>query len=69
MPKMTGKCLCGRIRYSSDAEPITMMACHCKDCQRQTGSAFLTAVAVPNDAVSVMGELKTYTQPGGVSAP
>jgi hypothetical protein len=67
MPKMTGKCLCGRIQYSCDAEPVVMMACHCKDCQRQTGSAFLTAVAVPNDTITVSGDLRTYTQPGGTT--
>jgi hypothetical protein len=32
--------------------------CHCRDCQRFTGSAFVSAMRVPVDAVSVQGELK-----------
>ena len=47
MPKITGGCLCGRIRYSGEAEPLRMVACHCKACQRYTGSAFLTVPSVP----------------------
>jgi hypothetical protein len=67
MTRMTGKCLCGRIRYSVEGEPILMRACHCKDCQRFTGSAFLTAVAVPDASIVISGEPKIYTQPGGTS--
>mgnify|MGYP002397622940 CR=1 FL=1 len=29
MPKITGGCLCGSIRYESDAEPKMIVACHC----------------------------------------
>ena len=67
MPKMTGGCLCGGVRYEGEAEPIFMRACHCKECQRFTGSAFLTAVAVPRGSIRVTGVLKTYTVPGGTS--
>jgi hypothetical protein len=67
MPRMTGRCLCGRIQYSVEGEPILMRACHCKDSQRFTGSAFLTAVAVPDTSIVISGEPKTYTQPGGTS--
>jgi hypothetical protein len=67
MPKFTGECLCGQVKYQGDAEPVVMLACHCKDCQRSTGSAFLTAVGVPADAVSFTGEMRTYTQPGGMT--
>jgi hypothetical protein len=67
MPKMTGKCLCGQVHYSGEAEPIVMLACHCKDCQRHLGTAFSTLVGVPREAVSIEGNLKTYTAPGGTS--
>ena len=67
MPRMNGGCLCGGIRYEGEAEPIFMRACHCKECQRVTGSAFVTAVAVPAEAVRFTGTLKTYTLPGGTT--
>jgi hypothetical protein len=67
MTKMTGRCLCGRIQYAGEAEPIFMRACHCKPCQRYTGTAFVTAVAVPRGSIGISGNLKTYTEPGGTS--
>jgi hypothetical protein len=40
MGEMTGGCLCGQVRYSANAEPAFVGVCHCKHCQKQTGSAF-----------------------------
>ena len=67
MPRMKGGCLCGAVRYEAEAEPIFVRACHCKECQRFTGSAFVTAVAVPREAIRITGNMRTYTQPGGTS--
>jgi hypothetical protein len=44
----TGGCLCGAIRYESAGEPLFSLQCHCRDCQRQSGSAFVAAVRVPS---------------------
>ena len=66
-PFATGRCLCGAVSFTINAEPIGTGQCHCKDCQRSTGSAFLTAVGVPNDAVTFTGDMRTYTQPGGMT--
>lgn len=38
----TGSCLCGAIRYHLDDAPSLMGVCHCRNCQRQAGSAFST---------------------------
>ena len=38
--KIEGGCLCGKVRYSADAEPAFVGVCHCKNCQRGTGTAF-----------------------------
>ena len=64
MAHIEGGCLCGRVRYSVDAEPAFVGVCHCLDCQRFTGSAFATVVAVPTAAVKVSGKLKTFSKPG-----
>ena len=44
---ITGSCLCGAIRYEIDNSPAMTGVCHCKNCQRQAGSAFSTLAAVP----------------------
>jgi hypothetical protein len=67
MPKLTGRCLCGRVQYFGEAEPLLMRACHCKNCQRFTGSAFLTVVAVPSASITITGDPKVFTQRGGTS--
>ena len=43
----TGGCLCGAVRYESAGEPIFSLQCHCRDCQRSSGSAFVAAMRVP----------------------
>jgi len=35
-----GGCQCGRIRYRLLGEPLTLYLCHCRDCQKQSSSAF-----------------------------
>jgi len=67
--EMTGKCLCGKLSYSANAEPALVCVCHCKDCQRQSGTAFATLVIIPNETFRMHGESKTFTQPGGSGQP
>lgn len=38
--KQTGSCACGAFKYEVSSEPKGVAACHCKACQRRTGSAF-----------------------------
>jgi|SRR5271166_3164002 len=66
---MTGKCLCGKLSYSANAEPALVCVCHCKDCQRQSGTAFATLVFTPNETFRMEGESKTFTYPGGSGRP
>lgn len=48
-----GGCMCGNIRYECRAQPIFMGNCHCRDCQRATGTAFAAAILVHGDAVTI----------------
>src|SRR3954454_11557086 len=52
---LTGRCLCGGVTYSADAEPVIQAVCHCTDCQRQTGNPFSVIVGVPSAAFTVEG--------------
>ena len=55
----SGQCLCGEITYSVDSEPVFMGNCHCKDCQRSSGSAYIPAMIFSEQSVSISGEV-TY---------
>jgi hypothetical protein len=39
---LEGGCACGAIRYKLTNQPLIVHACHCRDCQRLTGTAFAT---------------------------
>ena len=64
MPQITGSCVCGQLHYAAQAEPIFTAVCHCKTCQKQSGTAFRVVIAVPLTAVSIQGLPKTYTRTG-----
>lgn len=56
----TGACLCGQVRYSARTQRVSTMVCHCRACQRQSGSAFSVILAVPRADLSWQGELHTH---------
>ena len=60
MREMSGGCLCGQVKYSANADPAFVGVCHCKNCQRTSGTAFSVVVAVPKAALSVTGRLQAY---------
>src|SRR6516225_12404475 len=62
--KIEGGCLCGKVRYSADAEPAFVGVCHCGNCQKASGTAFRVVLAVPKPALSVEGTLKTFNDRG-----
>ena len=49
-----GRCSCGKVRFRLTAEPIVTHACHCRQCQRITGSAFMMNTVVETDALEVL---------------
>lgn len=49
----TGGCLCGAVRYESAGEPSFSLKCHCRDCQRSSGTAFVAAMRVPAGAFRI----------------
>ena len=64
MPQIAGGCLCGKVRYSANAEPAFVGVCHCKDCQKFSGSAFAVVVGVPEAAFLVQGTVAMYSKAG-----
>ncbi|MBM2805457.1 MAG: aldehyde-activating protein [Deltaproteobacteria bacterium] len=60
----SGGCICGAVRYECSAEPVVSGFCHCRDCQRETGSGFGATLFVPRNAVRITGEVKYYDGKG-----
>lgn len=58
--KYTGGCLCGAVRFTTNAEPVFTGNCHCKDCQRSTGGPFTPAMFFTEHAVTVSGVTSSY---------
>ena len=67
--EIKGGCLCGAVRYTAEADPTSASVCHCRDCQKFTGSAFAVLVRVTKEAVSIEGTPKTFTSLGGSGNP
>lgn len=56
----TGGCLCGAVRYEGNAEPMISGYCHCKRCQKLSGTAFATVLAVPTESLKIRGKVTYY---------
>lgn len=53
MKTVTGGCACSAIRYEVSAEPIVMFNCHCRDCQKTTGSGYTPVFYAPASAFKI----------------
>ena len=61
----TGGCLCGNIKYTFDqSKALSAHHCHCTDCQKSTGSGKATILIVPEDDLTITGNLKFYSVTG-----
>lgn len=49
---LTGACQCHAVRYCLDAAPLSIYACHCTECQRQSASAFGLSMLAPRDKLA-----------------
>ena len=59
-----GGCACGDVRYRLTSDPLFTHCCHCLNCQRQTGSAFVVNLLIEADRVEVLAG-----EPRPVEAP
>ena len=51
---MKGSCLCGNVIYRIDGEIIGINYCHCKKCQKASGSAFATSAAIKAEGFNLI---------------
>lgn len=59
--EFSGGCNCGAVRYRIEGDPITVAACHCGQCRRQSGAAFSINLVVRTASMTVKGELASWT--------
>ena len=50
---LEGGCGCGSVRYRLTSAPMFVHCCHCLDCQRQTGSAFVLNAIIETDRIEL----------------
>ncbi|MFO0997240.1 MAG: GFA family protein [Alphaproteobacteria bacterium] len=65
MPKapLSGGCQCGATRYEITADPVRLYVCHCRECQKQSASAFGISLIVPRAGFRlVQGATKSWTR-------
>jgi hypothetical protein len=67
---LEGGCACGKLRYRLASGPMFVHCCHCRDCQRQTGSAFVLNALIETDRVElVSGETQAVEVPTDSGRP
>lgn len=67
---LAGGCSCGAVRYRLTRAPMFTHCCHCRQCQRLTGSAFVVNTIIENDAIEVLaGDLMVTAGPSESERP
>ena len=59
-----GRCSCGAVQYSVSGEPVLQGNCHCRECQRMTGSAYSATLFFPEPTVTITGTFTRHTRKG-----
>lgn len=63
MKMLTGRCQCGEVRYECFSKPLELYLCHCRECQKQSASAFGITFEVPRSSFNlIQGTPKYWTR-------
>jgi hypothetical protein len=54
MNEFTGGCTCRSVRYRLIDQPMFIHCCHCRWCQRETGTAFALNALIESDRVELL---------------
>ena len=55
-----GGCSCGAVRFEVHGEPLVVGLCHCTECRKATGAAYLAYADWPRSAFTVQGEAREH---------
>ena len=56
-----GGCLCGKVRFEAQGEPLGARMCWCRDCQRIASGSATVNVLFPAEAVAYTGPISTFS--------
>jgi hypothetical protein len=65
----TGHCQCGAVQYQSTGPALFSIICHCRDCQRASGSGGVPVLGVPKTSFTCSGPVKQSRVRGGSGQP
>jgi hypothetical protein len=60
----TGGCACGALRYEIAGEPAAMLHCHCRQCQRDSGTGHQSHATFVGAAVITTGQATVWNAVG-----
>ena len=67
---LEGGCACGAVRYRLSSAPMFVHCCHCRDCQRQTGSAFVINALIETERIGLLaGDPAPFAMPTDSGRP
>lgn len=61
--QIEGGCQCGAVRYRASVDRLVAYVCHCRECQKQSASAFGISVPVMRDRFRIEGAMKVWRRP------
>jgi hypothetical protein len=59
-PFAAGHCLCGAVSFIINGEPLGTGQCHCKDCQRASGTGHMSLARFKRNDVEMRGETTSF---------
>jgi len=66
--KLSGSCLCGGLKFESNAEPLFQGFCQCLDCRKVAAGSY-PAIGLPTDTVTISGEFRAFSKLGDSGKP
>jgi hypothetical protein len=69
MTTRLASCACGQLKASCLGEPVLVSLCHCRECQRRTGSVFGIAAFFACENAATEGQSRVYTRPSDSGHP
>ncbi len=64
MKEREASCSCSQLRLLASGDPVRVSICHCRACQRRTGSVFGVQARFAADRVRITGDARTYVRTG-----
>jgi len=58
--KASGSCQCGKVTIAVKGPALRMAQCHCRDCQKASGTGHMSLVFMMDDDVEIQGELSEF---------